>query len=920
MNNIKNKKYLLFSLCFIVILGIIFIPNVKKNNKGIGSNRYATAQIEGFEMSLFGSTGWAAIDLPLKESASSSSNTVATVSEGTPFLILGQNGNYWEIKYNDYHGYIDYNYCLINLPDVVPSIKYNIVNSYSAIYKSSGYNIDGATGETLYGTNCSNGLCQKIDDNGKVMNNKIGRFEHIVPMLYSTSLKVAHAQTLSLNDGYSLMIYDTYRPRSVSIYVAQKLDALYKKEPVVKNNIDSWGQDWFLAQGVSKHNVGVALDVSLWDINAQKEVDDMPTAMHELSTAAIKYESPGSSKYSAGMENSESAKKLDQYMNNVGMNTLASEWWHFQENAAFDRMKSKTNNQGMDFQVTSIASTFGFTGNLTTAGDVNGDGFINEADAELIYNLYKFLQTNTCDTCGNLIHYSDFNNNNQLDLDDVYSILNLNNDLISSSMYSITDSYIYAGVNTFSSQNVTLKNIQGLSLDVDNENNKVLIKYHGDLIKEYDIVSYSYSGHDLTKPYIFSQNGIQEINANTASHKFKCVNCVIDVDLNNSKVYIKKDSNDQQNLAEYDLVYFTSDYVITDSSIEVNAPDIKAFLDGINFVNCEGYIKDGGNIRNVGNFIGGEKFVVRKDSETLKRYDLIFKTNDIVLSKKLLNLELDQERTSKLSADIIPNYATNKNFTWESSNPSVATVDQNGLVTAVGVGNTTITVTTEDGESYDDCNVSVVEYFEFVVTYINNGNGFTQNYKAGQNVIVNDIKSNKDGYRIVGWKYDGHDYNLTDTLSMPRQDITLEAIYEPIPSITDYDIETIGGINYIKDIHLKTDLSQFSLNLDSGKTFKIYDGDSIKTTGNIGTGNVIKIFDDNELVESYTVSIKGDINGDGDISVSDVSMIYKKLKRKTEFSDAQSIASNVNADDSISVSDISMIYKHIKHKVNISGN
>ena len=508
-------------------------------------------------------------------------------------------------------------------------------------------------------------------------------------------------------------------------------------------------------------------------------------------------------------------------------------------------------------------------------------------------------------------------------MDDVYSILNLNNDLISSSMYSITDSYIYAGVNTFSSQNVTLKNIQGLSLDVDNENNKVLIKYHGDLIKEYDIVSYSYSGHDLTKPYIFSQNGIQEINANTASHKFKCVNCVIDVDSTNNKVYIKKDSNDQQNLAEYDLVYFTSDYVITDSSIEVNAPDIKAFLDGINFVNCEGYIKDGDNIRNVGNFIGGEKFVVRKDSETLKRYDLIFKTNDIILSKKSLNLELDQERKSKLFADIIPNYATNKNFTWESSNPSVATVDQNGLVTAVGVGNTTITVTTEDGESYDDCNVSVVEYFEFVVTYINNGNRFTQNYKAGQNVIVNDIKSNKDGYRIVGWKYDGHDYNLTDTLSMPRQNITLEAIYEPIPSITDYDIETIGGINYIKDIHLKTDLSQFSLNLDSGKTFKIYDGDSIKTTGNIGTGNVIKIFDGNELVESYTVSIKGDVTGDGLITSIDFYELYKlkkKLANNQEVALFYKLSGDTNNDGLISSSDYYNIYKLKRKNYNSFGN
>ena len=46
---------------------------------------------------------------------------------------------------------------------------------------------------------------------------------------------------------------------------------------------------------------------------------------------------------------------------------------------------------------------------------------------------------------------------------------------------------------------------------------------------------------------------------------------------------------------------------------------------------------------------------------------------------------------------IAPSNATNKAITWESNNTSVATVDQNGKVTAIAGGDATITATAADG-------------------------------------------------------------------------------------------------------------------------------------------------------------------------------------------------------------------------------
>ena len=63
--------------------------------------------------------------------------------------------------------------------------------------------------------------------------------------------------------------------------------------------------------------------------------------------------------------------------------------------------------------------------------------------------------------------------------------------------------------------------------------------------------------------------------------------------------------------------------------------------------------------------------------------------------------------TLTLTATVAPDNATNQAVTWTSSNSTVATVDQNGVVTAVAPGTATITVTTADGGFTATCTVTV---------------------------------------------------------------------------------------------------------------------------------------------------------------------------------------------------------------------
>ena len=69
---------------------------------------------------------------------------------------------------------------------------------------------------------------------------------------------------------------------------------------------------------------------------------------------------------------------------------------------------------------------------------------------------------------------------------------------------------------------------------------------------------------------------------------------------------------------------------------------------------------------------------------------------------------LTEGETLQLTATVLPEDATDKTVTWTSSDENIATVDQNGLVTAVAVGTATITATTADGSNLSvSCEISV---------------------------------------------------------------------------------------------------------------------------------------------------------------------------------------------------------------------
>ncbi|MGN1444387.1 MAG: Ig domain-containing protein, partial [Acutalibacteraceae bacterium] len=96
-----------------------------------------------------------------------------------------------------------------------------------------------------------------------------------------------------------------------------------------------------------------------------------------------------------------------------------------------------------------------------------------------------------------------------------------------------------------------------------------------------------------------------------------------------------------------------------------------------------------------------------KDESVFARCEInvLRAAGSVALNKNEITLSIGQEE--KLTAVVGPEGASNQAVTWTTSDRSVAEVDENGLVKAVGEGTALITVTTEDGGFVAVCFVMV---------------------------------------------------------------------------------------------------------------------------------------------------------------------------------------------------------------------
>lgn len=123
---------------------------------------------------------------------------------------------------------------------------------------------------------------------------------------------------------------------------------------------------------------------------------------------------------------------------------------------------------------------------------------------------------------------------------------------------------------------------------------------------------------------------------------------------------------------------------------------------------------------------------------------------------------------------------------YTSSNPNVATVDGDGVVTALSLGKTTITATIAGTDISDTCEVTVTPR-QFTINWSVGGQS-TASSVSECAMITEPQPPIKPGYAFIGWSPE-----VPST--MPANDLTFTAVFECISKIS-INPPSIMSINY----------------------------------------------------------------------------------------------------------------------------
>ncbi|MCD8098651.1 MAG: hypothetical protein LUE31_11665 [Lachnospiraceae bacterium] len=288
-------------------------------------------------------------------SDSEKTQRVGTVSAMKAYCVLDEADGMFGVLVDGETWYIDSSTCMINLTEYLGDLcTYDITNSYDSVFTVHEFEFPGVSGEVVTGFEN-----MALDD---------GTF--VTPLMYPVADKLMDAALMALDAGYRLRLYETYRPAvaTQTLYsmatsllsqtiptetwtgkslselempansvttetIVNEDGTITLKETVssltyadVMYGGSSYHLSSFLAAKTSRHNIGVAVDLTLEDAETGEELV-MQTSMHDLS------------QYSVTDRNDTNANILASIMNSAGLASLVSEWWHFQDDEV-DRVTS----------------------------------------------------------------------------------------------------------------------------------------------------------------------------------------------------------------------------------------------------------------------------------------------------------------------------------------------------------------------------------------------------------------------------------------------------------------------------------------------------------------------------------------------------------------------------------------------------
>lgn len=189
--------------------------------------------------------------------------------------------------------------------------------------------------------------------------------------------------------------------------------------------------------------------------------------------------------------------------------------------------------------------------------------------------------------------------------------------------------------------------------------------------------------------------------------------------------------------------------------------------------------------------------------------------------------------------------------------------------------------------------------------------------------VMNVTSVTGDGTRILD--YGHNEIRITATAENGTKKVYVlhierkpfeENSQDPSTGLTS-DVYSIA--DYITGVAPMTSAEDFKkhLRIDDG-VIRVTDKTGAVSTGNIGTGSVVQVLKDNQLIKSYPVVLYGDISGDGKISIIDLALIQQHILKVNTLTGVQEKAGDTNRSGGISIVDLALVQRHILNVSSIS--
>ena len=122
---------------------------------------------------------------------------------------------------------------------------------------------------------------------------------------------------------------------------------------------------------------------------------------------------------------------------------------------------------------------------------------------------------------------------------------------------------------------------------------------------------------------------------------------------------------------------------------------------------------------------------------------------------------------------------------------------------------------------------------------------------------------------------------------------------------------------WIRKIPAGTTVAAFLKGINESGVRMMKDGKTVDGSAKIGTGMVVQLVVNGKVMDSLTVVVTGDTNGDGKINIADMLAVKAHLLQKSLLSGAAAQAADINHDGKIIITDFLQIKSYILGKSQI---